>query len=212
MICGPGRILTKVQTTTRRDHVSPEVWTQIGKSESRETGRKNEKPKLDNAPRLTRIYFIDLDDQDYKETLKHARRKCERPVAPAMLCKKKAQTGITKVVAKQEIASQKIPKTTYGCTVEPHECTRQRVETSVPTKHEEHIAGKSFTSMSHYSLVHKFMPCASSNEDSRCRSCSGQGMVKARGNSIMATGTSQKQEGGYPRSTTRQKKKSTLLH
>ena len=30
-ICGPGR-LTKIQTTSRPDHVWPEVWTKIGKA------------------------------------------------------------------------------------------------------------------------------------------------------------------------------------
>ena len=28
----------------------------------------NEKPKLDNARRLRRIYFIDLEDKEFKET------------------------------------------------------------------------------------------------------------------------------------------------
>ena len=87
----------------------------------------NEKPKLDNA-RLTRIHFIDPDDQDYEETFKNSRRKLERPMAPAVPCKRKAQTGTTKVVAKQEIASQKNPKIIYGCIVESHETTRQRVQ------------------------------------------------------------------------------------
>ena len=57
---------------------------------------ENEKPKLDNARRLTGIYFIDLDDKDYKETLKNARKQLERLMAPAMPCKRKAQTSITK--------------------------------------------------------------------------------------------------------------------
>ena len=126
--------LTIVQTTTRPDYVCPEVWTKIGEAaqnwEKRE--RKNEKPKLDNARRRRGICFIDLDDQDYEETLKNSRIKLERLMAPAVPCKKKAQTGTTKVVAKQEIASQKIFKTTYGCTVESHESTRQRVESSQP--------------------------------------------------------------------------------
>ena len=57
-----------------------------------------------------RIYFIDPDDQDYKETLKNAKRKLVRPMAATMPCKRNAQTSTTKVVAKQETASQKIPK------------------------------------------------------------------------------------------------------
>ena len=74
---------------------------------------ENEKPKLDNVRRL-RFYFIDPDDQDYKETLKNAMINLARPMAATMPCKKKAQTCTTKVVAKQEIASQKIPKTIHG--------------------------------------------------------------------------------------------------
>ena len=49
---------------------------------------KNEKPQLDNARRLRGICFIDPNDEDYKETHKHARRKLERPLDAAMLCKK----------------------------------------------------------------------------------------------------------------------------
>ena len=67
----------------------------------------DEEPKLDNARRLRGSYFIDPDDQDYKETLKNVRRKLERPMAPAMPCKRKAQTSTVKVVAKHEIVSQK---------------------------------------------------------------------------------------------------------
>ena len=112
---GPGR-LTKVQTTSRQDHARPEVWTKIGKAaQNREKQEwKHEKPKLDIARRLRGIYFIDPDDQDYRETLKNARRKLERPVAAAMPCKRMVHTSTTKVVAKREIASQKVSKTVSG--------------------------------------------------------------------------------------------------
>ena len=96
--------------TTRPDYVWPDVWTKIGKAALDEKNEwAKEKPKLDNARRLRGIYFIDRDDQDYKETLKHARRKLERPMAPAMPCKR-TLNGITKVLAKSENASEKIPK------------------------------------------------------------------------------------------------------
>ena len=89
------------------------IWTKIGKShsESRKQEWKNEKPKLDSARRLCLIYFIDPEDQDYNETLKTARKKLERPMAPAIPCKK-TPNGITKVVAKVETASEKVPQ--YG--------------------------------------------------------------------------------------------------
>ena len=78
--------MTKIQTTTRQDHVWPEVWTKIGKvAQSREKQeRTKEKPKLDNARKLRGIYFIDPDDEEYKEILKNATRKLERPMAPTM--------------------------------------------------------------------------------------------------------------------------------
>ena len=39
-----------------------------------------------------------------------------------------------------------------------HESTRQRAESSQSKINEDHIAGKGFTSMSHYNLVRKFIP------------------------------------------------------
>ena len=33
------------------------------------------------------IYFIDLEDTEFKETIKNARKKLETSVAPAMRCK-----------------------------------------------------------------------------------------------------------------------------
>ena len=53
-------------------------------------------------------------------------------MAPAVPSNRMVHTSITKVVAKQEIALKRFPKTIYGCTVESHESTRQRVESSVP--------------------------------------------------------------------------------
>ena len=78
-------------------------------------------------------------------------------MAPAVPCKRFPH-GITKVFAKSEIASENTPNTSYGCMVESHESTRQRVESSQPEHHEDHIAGKCFTSMTHYNLFHKFIP------------------------------------------------------
>ena len=35
--------------------------------------------------------------------------------------------------------------------------------------HEDHLAGRGDNSVQHYNLVHKFIPDAASNEDSRCK-------------------------------------------
>ena len=145
--------------TTRPDPVWPEVWTKIGKAAQNleKQGWAKEKPKLDNARKLRGIYFVDLDDEAYKEILKNARRKLERPVAPGMPCKR-SPNGITKVVAKLEIASEKTPKTVHECIVESHESTRQRAESSQTENLEDHMASKRITSMSHHNVVRKFIP------------------------------------------------------
>ena len=51
------------------------------------------------------------------------------------------------------------PKNTkHACIVEGHESTRQRLESSLPKDHEDHIAGRGYKSMTHCNLVHKFIP------------------------------------------------------
>ena len=83
-------------------------------------------------------------------------RTLERPMPTAMACKRLPKSN-TKVASKPEIASEKIPKTIHGCIVESHEFTRQGVESSQPQNHEDHIAGKGFTSMSHKNLARKII-------------------------------------------------------
>ena len=46
----------------------------------------------------------------------------------------------------------------YDCFVEYHESTRQRPESVQSKNHDDRIAGKGFTSMTHYTSVHKFIP------------------------------------------------------
>ena len=47
-----------------------------------------EKPKLDNARQLRGIFFIEPDDEEFKHTMKNARRKLEIPMPAAMPCSK----------------------------------------------------------------------------------------------------------------------------
>ena len=47
-----------------------------------------EKPKLDNARQLRGIFFIEPEDEDFKDIMKNARRKLEIPMPAAMPCKK----------------------------------------------------------------------------------------------------------------------------
>ena len=49
-------------------------------------------------------------------------------------------------------------KTKYACIVEADESTRIRLEGAPYRYHEDHIAAKGLNSLSHYNLVHKFIP------------------------------------------------------
>ena len=96
-----------------------------------------------------RIYFIDPEDKEVKETIKNARKKLETSVALALPCK---------IINKNcgSDASNKI-KTRLPCILEASESTRMRMEESLPTHHEDHIAGKGENSLQYYNLVHKFI-------------------------------------------------------
>ena len=111
-----------------------------------------------------------------KKTIKHARRKLEVPMEAAMLCKKgtKKRSSFQETEAKS-CESNKIQKKKkkHACIVEAHESTRQRLESSLPKDHEDHIAGKGYNSMARDNLVHIFYSSAASDENSGRESSSG---------------------------------------
>ena len=146
-----GERLTKRQATSRPDHLWPELWTKLGRNAKLRGEQKwsNEKPQLVNAGRLRGIYFIDLEDKEFKVTIRNARKKLETPVAPATPCKIMKNCGSG--------ASNKI-KTKFACILEADESTRMRMGNSIPHHHDDHIAGKGDNSLQHYNLVHKFIP------------------------------------------------------
>ena len=49
-------------------------------------------------------------------------------------------------------------KTKFACILEAGESIRLRMGESLPTHHEDHIAGKGNNSLQHYNLVHTFIP------------------------------------------------------
>ena len=95
------------------------------------------------------IYFIDLEDTEFKETIKNARKKLETLVAPALACQIMKNCGSG--------ASNKI-QTKLACILEAGESTRMRMGNSIPHHHEDHITGKCENSLQLYNLVHKFIP------------------------------------------------------
>ena len=48
--------------------------------------------------------------------------------------------------------------TECACVVEADKSMRIRMESSQNKNHEDHIAGRGMNSLSHYNLVHKFIP------------------------------------------------------
>ena len=72
-----------------RSSMAPELWKSMGKHAKLKEKQKwsLEKLHLENARKLRGIYFIDLEDTEFKETIKNARKKLETSVAPAMPCK-----------------------------------------------------------------------------------------------------------------------------
>ena len=67
-----GERLTTRQLTSRPDHLWPELWTKLGKNAKLREKQKwsNEKLHLENARKLRGIYFIDLEDMEFKEITK----------------------------------------------------------------------------------------------------------------------------------------------
>ena len=143
---------TRKQLTSRPVHLWPELWKSMGKHAKLKEKQKwaEEKIHQDNARKLRGIYFIDLEDKEFKETTKNARDKLETSVAPVMPCKimkKNCGSG----------GSNKV-QTKLACILEADESTRLRMGNSVPNYHEDHVAGKGDNSLQHHNLVHKFIP------------------------------------------------------
>ena len=112
-----GRRLTRKQTTSRPDTVWPEMWKHMSDSSKRKEKQTwaIEKQKLENAKRLRGIYFIELDDVEFKRKMKNARRKCEIPMPAAMPCKLQRRPHRKTCCAVEE------QKTKYACIVEAEE-------------------------------------------------------------------------------------------
>ena len=118
-----GERLTRRQVTSRPDHLWPEPWIKMGRNAKLKEKHKwsDEKPKLDNARRLRGIYFIDPEDKEFKETIKNARKKLVKPMAPAMPCK----TSKTCKHGETRGKTNKI-KSKLACILEASESTRLR--------------------------------------------------------------------------------------
>ena len=126
------------------------------------------KPKLDNARQLRGIFFIEPNDEEFKLTMKAARRKLEVPMPAAMPCKIpiKSSGETHRNIGKRN--------TKYACVVNVDECTRPRLEGAGHKPDQDHITAKGMNSIT-CAQIHSD---ASSIENSRCKSGSGKNWEK----------------------------------
>ena len=123
--------------------------------------------------KLRRIYFIDHEDKEIKETIKNAREKLETSVAPAVPCKiaKNCGSGGSNKIKNKTKQNLRV----FWKLMNPQECVweiRYRIITKTI------FAGKGEDSLQHYNLVHKFIPVPQSYENSGSKSSGAQGMGK----------------------------------
>ena len=85
-------------------------------------------------------------------SMKAARRKLEVPMPAAIPCKipMKSSGEVHRIIGKR--------RTKYACVVDADESTRQRPDGAGHKPRQDHITAKGTNSMTHYSLVRKFIP------------------------------------------------------
>ena len=86
-----GGRLTRKQTTSGPDDVCPDMWkfmSDAAKKKQNKDGlsRNQSSTMQDNARQLRGILFIEPNDEEFKLTMKAARRKLEVPMPAAMPC------------------------------------------------------------------------------------------------------------------------------
>ena len=150
--CG-GR-LTRKQTTSRPDAVWPDMWkcmSDAGKNTAKQRWAI-EKPKLDYARQVRLMFFNEPNDEEFKLTMKATRRKLEVLMPAAMPCRiPKRSSGETH----RNIGKR---RTRFACIVDADESTRPRLEGAGNKPHQDHITAKGMNSITHCSLVYKFIP------------------------------------------------------
>ena len=72
---------------------------------------------------------------------------------PLCIARQARIVSMERPVVRQMISNQK-----FAFILEASESTRLRMEESLPTHHEDHVAGKGDNSLQHYNFVHKFIP------------------------------------------------------
>ena len=126
------------------------------------------------------IFFIEPEDEDFKNIMKKARRKLDIPMPAAMPCKTPINSGGETYYGIGK------SKTKHACIVEAEESTRIRLERASFWYHEDHIAAKGINSSNHYNLVHKIIPMPQAVKNTGCEGCSGKNWKNGKDTSMAA--------------------------
>ena len=128
------------------------------------------------------------NDEEFKLTMIAARRKSDVPMPAAMRWKipMKSSDETHRNIGKR--------KTKYACVVDADDSTRPRLEGAGHLPHQDHITAKGMNSMTHYSLVHKFIPMPQALKKFQIQRQQWRNNGKIGEYSGMAADQSQKQE------------------
>ena len=183
-----GGRLTKRHSTSRPDHLWPELWGGMARNAKLTEKHKwaIEKPKLDNARRLRGIYFIDPEDMEFKGIIRNVRKKWKHQWLPQCLARHSRKASMERPVARLMISS-------LNLRVSWKPVNSLRMEESLPNYHQDHIAGTGDHSLQHYNLVHKFIPMSQAMKIPAAKSNSGKRMWKTWKDSYVGQNKCQKQ-------------------
>ena len=136
-IHGPGR-LTRKQTTSRPDTLWPEIWKDMSDASKRKEKQKwaIEKPKLDSARMLCGIYYIDPDDEEFKDIMKM------RVESWKFRCQLQCLANFNVTGTGKPVVQLKNTRQNTLVLLKPMNAMRKRMEGSLHKNHDDHIAGK----------------------------------------------------------------------
>ena len=128
------------ETTSRPDYFGPAIWKDMSEAAQRKETQKwaIEKPNLGNAGRMRGIHFIEPADEDFKKTVRNEWRKLEVPMPGGNALQDQGKN------VQGTCHNLDAPKTKYACIVEADASTRKRLEGTLHTDHEDHIARNQF--------------------------------------------------------------------
>ena len=146
---------TDEENTSRPDDIWPDMWTiclMQRKAKQSKSGLSRIQSSK-NTKQIRGIFFIEPEDEKFKHTMKNDRRKLENSGASSKYLVKTPLNFRGETC--RNIGKH---KTKYACIVDADESMRIRLEGVPHRYHEDRISAKGITSLSHYNLVHKFIP------------------------------------------------------